>query len=63
MYGNSDEFSKTEMGIKSNIFQRNYGGLTGRNSKFSKYWLSHILNQSILPKKIFKYVSVSFSDK
>ena len=49
----SDEFSKTEMGIKSNKFQRNYGGLNGRNSKFSKYWLSHILNQSILPKKIF----------
>lgn len=39
------------MGIKVNRFQRNYGGLDGRNSKFSKYWLSHILNQSILPKK------------
>ena len=49
----SDEYNKTEMGIISNRFQRNFGGLNGRNSTFSKFWLSHILKQSILPKKIF----------
>ena len=49
----SDEFGKTQTGIKTNQHQKHYGGIAGRNSKFSKYWLSHILNQSILPKKIF----------
>lgn len=49
----SDEFNKTEMGKKTNLFQIGYGGTIGRNSNFSKYWLSHILNQSILPKKIY----------
>jgi len=49
----SDEFNKTQIGIKTNNFQKNYGGIAGRNKNFSKYWLSHILKQSILPKKIF----------
>ena len=48
----SDEYSKTEMGAESNRIQKNYGGINGRNSRFSKYWLSHILNQNTLPKKI-----------
>lgn len=49
----SDKYNKTQIGVKTNNFQKIYGGNYGRNSKFSKYWLSHILNQSILPKKIF----------
>ena len=49
----SDEFNKTELGIETNLHQKKFGGIHGRNSTFSKYWLSHILNQSILPKKIF----------
>lgn len=49
----SDEYNKTSMGVMTNNFQARYGGTQGRNSIFSKYWLSHILNQSILPKKIF----------
>uniref|UniRef100_A0A6C0BTM6 Nucleotide-diphospho-sugar transferase domain-containing protein n=1 Tax=viral metagenome TaxID=1070528 RepID=A0A6C0BTM6_9ZZZZ len=48
----SDEHNKTDMGKETNKFQLKYGGTAGRNSNFSKYWLSHILNQSILPKKI-----------
>lgn len=49
----SDKHNKTQMGKKTNDLQKKYGGIYGRNSGFSKYWLSHILNQSILPKKIF----------
>lgn len=49
----SDEYNKTIMGKKTNNHQKKYGGIAGRNSNFSKYWLSHILNQSLLPKKIF----------
>ena len=49
----SDEYNKTSMGVMTNKFQVKYGGTQGRTSNFSKYWLSHILNQSILPKKIF----------
>ena len=49
----SDEYNKTDIGRNTNNFQKKYGGVSGRNSFFSKYWLSHILNQSILPKKIF----------
>ena len=49
----SDEYNKTQKGKNANEHQKHYGGIVGRNSKFSKYWLSHILNQSILPKKIF----------
>ena len=49
----SDEFNKTELGIQTNLHQKTRGGISGRNSRFSKHWLSHILNQSIIPKKIF----------
>ena len=49
----SDQYNKTQVGAKTNNHQKTYGGIAGRNSQFSKYWLSHILNQSILPKKIF----------
>mgnify|MGYP006104380307 CR=1 FL=1 len=49
----SDIYNKTELGKVTEKHQRNYGGKTSRNSDFSKYWLSHILNQSVLPKKIF----------
>lgn len=49
----SDEFNKTDLGKKTNLHQKYRGGTSGRNSRFSKYWLSHILSQSILPKKIF----------
>lgn len=49
----SDKYNKTDEGKLTNIHQKKYGGITGRNSEFSKYWLSHILNQSILPKRIY----------
>ena len=49
----SDEYNKTPLGKETNYHQRNYGGCIGRKPTFSKYWLSHIMNQSILPKKIF----------
>ena len=49
----SDEFNKTELGKLTNSHQSMYGGTKSRNKEFSKYWLSHILNQSILPKKIY----------
>lgn len=49
----SDEFNKTELGKISNSHQKKYGGTCGRNKNFSKLWLSHILKQSILPKKIY----------
>jgi len=49
----SDPNSKTKLGELSNIHQENYGGTITRNTEFSKYWLSHILEQSILPEKIY----------
>jgi hypothetical protein len=49
----SDPDNKTDMGKLNNQFQKRYGGSASRTSEFSKYWLSSILAQSILPEKIF----------
>lgn len=49
----SDINNITEKGKLSNDHQKRYGGIESRSKKFSEYWLSHILNQSILPKKIY----------
>jgi hypothetical protein len=49
----SDVHNKTSIGRETNKHQKLYGGISGRNQNFSKYWLSHILNQNVKPKKIF----------
>lgn len=49
----SDEFNLTDIGKQTNEIQKKYGSKIGKKSIFSKYWLSHILNQSLLPKKIY----------
>lgn len=49
----SDTIGISELGQISNSHQNKYGGTHSRNEKFSKYWLSSILNQSILPKRIY----------
>jgi hypothetical protein len=49
----SDPNNKTKLGSLANNHQKKYGGTISRNKQFSKYWLSHILNQSILPQKIY----------
>tara|TARA_B110000971_G_scaffold15912_3_gene14713 strand:+ start:253 stop:2166 length:1914 start_codon:yes stop_codon:yes gene_type:complete len=49
----ADINKKTTIGKQLSKHQDNYGGVAGRNSFFSKYWLSHILKQSILPERIF----------
>ena len=48
----SDTQGKTTFGKKGNIHQEKYGGTFSRSVEFSKYWLSSILQQSILPEKI-----------
>lgn len=49
----SDPKSITTLGKMSNDHQKSYGGIKSRDKNFSKYWLSHILEQSVLPKRIY----------
>ena len=49
----SDTKQKTELGKIVADIQSKYGSIESRDVCFSKYWLSHILNQSVLPERIF----------